>query len=284
MDISNSLYNGTFCPSEGKMVINDNGEGDTFKDCTFGRHVEIEAGVYFNVIAGHIGDRTIIRSGARVEGNSVVIGRESYLDHGAVIGGGSCFDKDASLHAGDWLHMGWNSQINIARGVEIGDECGIGIETKIFTHGAYLPVDFGFPVQWGPVKFGNRVWLPNAWVNPNVTIGDNVVVAARSLVNSDLPGGCLAAGNPARVIKENAYPGMNKFDMIIPQLRGAVIKEVNNSVYVICGDTYFDIKARTIEGPVTDVSEAVKNQLRRNGIRFRFTAIEGLYVSWEDAK
>jgi carbonic anhydrase/acetyltransferase-like protein (isoleucine patch superfamily) len=35
-----------------------------------------------------------------------------------------------------------------------------------------------------------------------VTIGKNTVVGARSVVVSDLPGHCVAAGNPARVIKE----------------------------------------------------------------------------------
>ena len=32
----------------------------------------------------------------------------------------------------------------------------------------------------------DRVWLPNAWVNPGVTIGANVVVAARSLIHRPL--------------------------------------------------------------------------------------------------
>lgn len=264
-------------------VINETGGDFRFKGCTFGRGVRIEAGAVFNVIGGHIGDRTIIRSGARVEGNSVVLGRESYLDHGAWIGGGSCFDEGAFLNAGDWLHMGWNSQVNIARGVEIGHEVGIGIETKIFTHGAYLPVDFGFPVQWAPVKIGNRVWLPNAWVNPGVTIGDNVVVAARSLVNSDLPGGCLAAGCPARVLKEDAYPSKSRLDVAISQLRGITVKEMERTTIVICGGTFFDIAGRTIEGPMTGATEAVRNQLRRNGIRFRYTPIGGKYVRWEEA-
>ena len=262
-------------------VINGaGGAGFRFKGCTFGSDVRIEAGAVFNVIGGHIGDRTIIRSGAKVEGNSVVLGRESYLDRGAWIGGGSCFDEGAFLHAGDWLHMGWNSQVNIARGVEIGDEVGLGIETKIFTHGAYLPVDFGFPSQWAPVRIGNRVWLPNAWVNPGVTIGDNVVVAARSLVNGDLPGGCLAAGCPAKVLRENAYPSTSRLEDALGQLRGVTVREMERTTIIICGETFFDVGARTIEGPMTGATEAVRNQLRRNGIRFRYAPVDGVYRPW----
>src|SRR3972149_2503911 len=62
------------------MIINRDEENFSFKGCKFGRDILVEAGVHFNVIGGEIGDRTIIRSGARVEGNSVVLGRESYLD------------------------------------------------------------------------------------------------------------------------------------------------------------------------------------------------------------
>ena len=51
---------------------------------------------------------------------------------------------------------------------------------------------------------GDRVWLPTASVNPGVTIGSDVVVAARSLVNHDVPAGCLAGGIPAQVLQRDA--------------------------------------------------------------------------------
>ncbi|KKL86869.1 hypothetical protein LCGC14_1940390, partial [marine sediment metagenome] len=65
----------------------------------YGKDVIIEEGAIINVKDGFIGDRTIIRAGARVEGNSVELGTESYLDYGAWIGGGSCFDSQAYLVA-----------------------------------------------------------------------------------------------------------------------------------------------------------------------------------------
>jgi acetyltransferase-like isoleucine patch superfamily enzyme len=242
----------------------------------FGKDVTIEQGVHINVREGFIGDRSIIRSGARIEGQRVVLGTESYLDHGALIGGGSCFDEVAFLEAGCWFHMGWDSQVNIARGVEVGDEVGLGIETKIFTHGAYLPIDCGFPVQWAGVRIGRRVWLPNAWVNPGVTIGNNVVVAARSLVNKDLPPGCFAGGIPAKVIKENEYPRRSAAWALLE----IEDDKLRCGRQVLVGDTVFNISERTIIGPVTEESEKAKNQLRRNGIRFKYYAKDGEYVPW----
>ena len=256
----------------------------------YGKDVIIEEGAIIDVKDGFIGDRTIIRKGVRIEGTKVILGAESYLDYGAWIGGGSCFDKEASLIAGDWFHMGWNSQINIARRVSVGHEFGFGVESKIFTHGAYLPIDRGFPVQWGVVTIGDNVWLPNAWVNPGIVIGANVVVAAGSVVNRSIPEGCLAGGVPCKVIKENAYPKVLELDEltdVLIELLSALDLEFpihveEGKVSVDYEATIFDIPKRIIYGEVTEQSELVKNQLRRNGIRFRYTDKYGEYKPWQE--
>ena len=49
-----------------------------------------------------------------------------------------------------------------------------------------------------PVTFGDNVFVT---VLPGVTIGDNCVIGAGSVVNKDIPAGTMAAGNPCRVIK-----------------------------------------------------------------------------------
>jgi acetyltransferase-like isoleucine patch superfamily enzyme len=252
-----------------------------------GEGVVIEQGAIIRVKKAKIGDRTIIRSGARIEGNNIELGTESYLDHYAWIGGGSCWDKGAYLVAGAWMHLGWNAQINIGRGVQLGEEVGIGIESKLFCHGAYLPADKGFPVQWGSVNIGNRVWLPNAIVMPNVMIGNDVVVAAGSLVNKQLPNGCFAAGVPAKVVKWDCYPreltDEEKSELVARVISDANLRsesktDAKNRISV--NRAVFNLDERTIEGPVTVDSEKLKNQLRRNGIRFKYYNKRSEYVPW----
>ena len=158
-----------------------------------GENCRIHPSAVINVEEGFLGAGSIINENVRIEGSRIEIGREAFIDRNATIGGGSCFDPEAILRARDWLHMGYGSQINTACGVEIGHEFGCGIETKIFTHGAYIDsYALGAPVQWAGVTIGDSVWMPNAWVNPGVRIGSSIVVAARSLVNRDLPSGSLA--------------------------------------------------------------------------------------------
>jgi acetyltransferase-like isoleucine patch superfamily enzyme len=268
-----------------------------------GENCRIHPSVLIDVKEGFIGDGAVINEGARIEGQKVEIGREAFIDRYATIGGGSCFDPNAFLKAGDWLHMGVQSQINIARGVTVGHEFGCGIETKIFTHGAYLDAwNLGAPVQWGEVVIGNNVWLPNAWVNPGVSIGDNVVMAARSLVNRDIPSGCLAGGIPAKIIKRDCYPKplsdlkKNKlFKQIskqawlryrpekgLPNDLPCPIKREGDIIFIDSkdGQTIFDLNEKRITGPATRLSVILKDQLRRNGIRFRFSEKEGIWQAW----
>src|SRR5690606_31485206 len=55
-----------------------------------------------------------------------------------------------------------------------------------------------------PVKIGNQVWIGmNVTVLKGVNIGDHAVIAAGAVVTRDVPARCLAAGVPAKIIKEN---------------------------------------------------------------------------------
>ncbi|MCI9317015.1 MAG: sugar O-acetyltransferase [Oscillospiraceae bacterium] len=54
-----------------------------------------------------------------------------------------------------------------------------------------------------PVRIGRNCWIgAGAIILPGVTIGDNVVVGAGSVVTRDLPDSVVAVGNPCRVLRE----------------------------------------------------------------------------------
>lgn len=54
-----------------------------------------------------------------------------------------------------------------------------------------------------PIAIGNNVWLgANVTVLPGVTIGDNAVIGAGSVVTKDIPANVVAVGNPCRVVKK----------------------------------------------------------------------------------
>lgn len=58
------------------------------------------------------------------------------------------------------------------------------------------------PLEKPPITIGSGVWIcAGAFIGPGVTIGDNAVIAARSVVVKDVPAGMIVGGNPAKVIK-----------------------------------------------------------------------------------
>lgn len=55
-----------------------------------------------------------------------------------------------------------------------------------------------------PITIGNHVWVgTNVTILKGVTIGDGAIIAAGAVVTKSIPAGCMAAGVPAKVIKEN---------------------------------------------------------------------------------
>ncbi len=87
--------------------------------------------------------------------------------------------------------------------ITIGDNCQITKDVKIFTHGGAKVVRYKSPRFdcFGKVRIGNNVYIGNnALIMPGVTIGDNVLVAAGSVVCNSLPDGVVAGGNPAKII------------------------------------------------------------------------------------
>lgn len=98
--------------------------------------------------------------------------------------------------------------------VTIGDDCNFGPGVVIVTpmhplvpeERLGLKGPDGKPARlcWAePVTIGNNVWLGgNVTVCPGVTIGDNCVIGAGSVVTKDIPAGTVAVGNPCRVLRE----------------------------------------------------------------------------------
>ena len=67
-----------------------------------------------------------------------------------------------------------------------------------------------------PITIGNNVWIGgHVCILPGVSIGDNSVIGAGSVVNKDIPAGILAAGNPCRVIREITEADRHRYPKII---------------------------------------------------------------------
>ena len=89
-------------------------------------------------------------------------------------------------------------------GIDIGDNVFCGPRVSLLT--PYHPIDAQVrneQLEGGkPISIGNDVWFGgNVTVCPGVTIGDDVVIGAGSVVVKDIPSHCIAVGNPCRPIR-----------------------------------------------------------------------------------
>jgi len=89
--------------------------------------------------------------------------------------------------------------------IRIGDDVLFGPRVAIYTANHALdPAERAAGACFArPVEIGSRVWLGGGvTVNPGVTIGEGAVVGSGSVVTRDVPPGVVAAGVPARVLRE----------------------------------------------------------------------------------
>ncbi len=150
-----------------------------------------------------------------LHGNVLETLREGRL----VIGKHALFEPDVWLTApapgrivigsGSFLNLG--VMVAAAELVEIGEHC-------MFANGCFVTdADHRFddpdkPVPWqgfatkGPTRVGDNVWCgAHVVVTGGVSIGERCVIGANSVVTNDIPPFSVAAGAPARVLRQIEY-------------------------------------------------------------------------------
>jgi acetyltransferase-like isoleucine patch superfamily enzyme len=109
---------------------------------------------------------------------------------------------EQSIEIGDYCLISWNVSIADT------DFHPLGVAERKLDAMALAPYFKDKPprpleaIRAKPVRIGNNVWIGmNAVILKGVTVGDNSIVAAGSIVTKDVPPNVVVAGNPAQVIK-----------------------------------------------------------------------------------
>ncbi len=111
----------------------------------------------------------------------------------------------AHVHFGNHVYANFNLTMVDDTHIYVGDHTMFGPNVVVATAGhPILPQLREKAMQYNmPVHIGRNCWLgAGVIVLPGVTIGDNTVVGAGSVVTKDLPANVVAVGNPCRVLRE----------------------------------------------------------------------------------
>ena len=120
---------------------------------------------------------------------------------------------EARVRIGEGTFLNIGAMVAAHELVEIGDHTMLANGCFV-SDGSHRYDDPHRPVTWqgftskGPTRIGSNCWLgAHVVVTSGVTIGDRCVIGANSVVTKDVPPGTIAAGSPARVIKEIDFVG-----------------------------------------------------------------------------
>ncbi len=114
-------------------------------------------------------------------------------------------DYGWNIEIGENFYSNYNLVILDVAKVTIGENVMLAPNVSIYTAGHpvyYEARNTGY--EYGiPINIGNNVWVGgNSVILPGVSIGDNSVIGAGSVVTRDVPPNVVAAGNPCRVLRE----------------------------------------------------------------------------------
>lgn len=112
--------------------------------------------------------------------------------------------REGRLTIGDYVLISPGTQIIASESISIGSN-------TMFASGCYVSDSDWHDTydrtreldKHAPIVIGENCWLGvRVIVGKGVTIGDNSIIGAGSVVTRDIPPNCIAAGNPARVVRE----------------------------------------------------------------------------------
>lgn len=159
----------------------------------------------------HMGKDVIIEDGAEINclskdgirlGNRVTIGKYAIIRPSNIYGGpiGEGLEIGDNSNIGPYNYIGCSGKIIIGNNVMLAPRVSIYAENHVFDNPVILIRDQGVLKQ--TVIIQDDCWIAaNSIILAGVTIGKGSVVAAGSVVNSDIPPYSVFAGVPARFIK-----------------------------------------------------------------------------------
>ena len=206
------------------------------KDRTYGLVSELSRASYFDTeyvmslvrkIVAKIGQDSYIVPPFRCDyGDHVFIGNNTYINYNC------CFLDSAKVTIGDYVYMGPN--------------CNIFTPCHPIHHELRKEKVTEYAL---PVTVGSHSWIGgDVVITPGVTIGENCVIGAGSVVTKDIPDNSIAVGNPCKVIRQINDKDREYINSLIldDKTKDSKYKQENGYVYSAKDEAIFNIVKDTV--------------------------------------
>ena len=206
------------------------------KDRTYGLVSELSRASHFDTeyvmslvrkIVAKIGQDSYIVPPFRCDyGDHVFIGNNTYINYNC------CFLDSAKVIIGDYVYMGPN--------------CNIFTPCHPIHHELRKEKVTEYAL---PVTVGSHSWIGgDVVITPGVTIGENCVIGAGSVVTKDIPDNSIAVGNPCKVIRQVNDKDREYINSLIldDETKDSKYKQENGYVYSAKDEAIFNIVKDTV--------------------------------------
>lgn len=206
------------------------------KDRTYGLVSELSRASYFDMeyvmslvrkIVAKIGQDSYIVPPFRCDyGDHVFIGNNTYINYNC------CFLDSAKVTIGDYVYMGPN--------------CNIFTPCHPIHHELRKEKVTEYAL---PVTVGSHSWIGgDVVITPGVTIGENCVIGAGSVVTKDIPDNSIAVGNPCKVIRQINDKDREYINSLIldDETKDSKYKQENGYIYSAKDEAIFNIVKDTV--------------------------------------
>lgn len=206
------------------------------KDRTYGLVSELSRASYFDTeyvmslvrkIVAKIGQDSYIVPPFRCDyGDHVFIGNNTYINYNC------CFLDSAKVTIGDYVYMGPN--------------CNIFTPCHPIHHELRKEKVTEYAL---PVTVGSHSWIGgDVVITPGVTIGENCVIGAGSVVTKDIPDNSIAVGNPCKVIRQINDKDREYINSLIldDETKDSKYKQENGYIYSAKDEAIFNIVKDTV--------------------------------------
>lgn len=113
------------------------------------------------------------------------------------------FCYGTNIKMGEKVYINFNCNFIDDAEIFIGDKVMFGAGVTIATVGHPINPEYRNLMFGSPVRIEKNCWIgANVTICPGVTIGENSVIGAGSVVTKDIPANSIAVGNPCRVLRE----------------------------------------------------------------------------------
>ena len=206
------------------------------KDKTYGLVSELSRASHFDMeyvmslvrkIVAKIGQDSYIVPPFRCDyGDHVFIGNNTYINYNC------CFLDSAKVTIGDYVYMGPN--------------CNIFTPCHPIHHELRKEKVTEYAL---PVTVGSHSWIGgDVVITPGVTIGENCVIGAGSVVTKDIPDNSIAVGNPCKVIRQINDKDREYINSLIldDETKDSKYKQENGYIYSAKDEAIFNIVKDTV--------------------------------------